>query len=166
LAPAILGVLIALFVSFVERKHMVNDITQLASPTLVFMLFCYFITLGIRTVLEMKWPALKTSSGWKDFLPVIPVIVGVLCAYIPKYPIPAVFIGSWASKGVWGFVGGALSTWGYGILQAVLKRMFGFDIGTMQKSVRPPQLVPPASAVVLPPVAPLPTVTAEPEKKP
>lgn len=129
------------------------DITQLASPTLLFMLFCYFVTLGIRKGFEMRWPKLKTSDGWTDFLPVIPVVLGTLFAYVPKYPIPPAFIGSWASKGMWGFVAGALSTWGYDILQAVFKRMFGFDIGTMQKSVRPPppgQPLPPTQIPALP----------------
>jgi hypothetical protein len=121
------------------------------SPTLVYMLFCYFVTLFFRKAMELKWPSLKVSEGWKDFLPTFPVIAGVLFAYIPKYPIPAVFIGSWTSKGIWGFVAGALSTWAYAILQAVFKRMFGFDISTFKRSV-PPAAV--AGAPALPPMPP------------
>lgn len=130
---------------------MSTDITQLLSPTLLFMLFCYFLTLGIRKGFELKWPNLKTSEGWKDFLPVLPVLVGFAFAYVPKYPIPAVFIASPWSKGMWGFVSGALSTWAFAILQAVFKRMFGIDIGTWNKSNHPgpvagtpPVVVPPA----------------------
>jgi hypothetical protein len=41
---------------------------------------------------------------------------------------------------MWGFVAGALSTWAYDILQSVFKRLFGFDIGTMQKSVPPKRM--------------------------
>lgn len=134
-----------------------NDITQLLSPTLLFMFFCYFITLGIRKAFELKWPKLKTSDGWTDFLPVLPVIIGTFAAYVPKYPIPAAFIGSMWSKGMWGFVAGALSTWAYAIMQAVFKRLFGFDISTWQKSVRPGPVSPPV-AVTVPATPPVPSV--------
>jgi hypothetical protein len=116
---------------------MSTDITQLLSPTLLYMLFCYFVTLFIRKGLELWKPRLKDNTEWRDFLPVLPVVIGIAFAYVPKYPIPAVFIASWASKGMWGFVTGALSTWAFAILQAVFKRMFGVDIGTWNKSIRP-----------------------------
>lgn len=130
---------------------MANDITQLMSPTLLFMLFCYFVTLGIRKVCESIWPALKPHEDWKLFLHVLPVFIGVAAAYAPKYPIPAAFIGSVYSKGMWGFVAGALSTYAYDIIQGVLKRLFGFDINTLKKSVPPG---PVAGAPALPPIPP------------
>lgn len=147
------------------------DITQLLSPTLLYLLFCYFVTLGIRKSAELKWPKLKTSDGWTDFLPVIPVVVGVLFAYVPKYPIPPVFIGSWASKGMWGFVAGACSTWSYMILQAFFKRVFGVDINLM-KSIRPaaPPRIDPMNIPTIPPPARMGALTTDApvttEKKP
>lgn len=134
---------------------MSTDLTQLLSPTLVYMLFCYFVTLFIRKSLELRWPSLKVNEGWKDFLPVLPVVIGMIFAYVPKYPIPPIFIGSAWSKGMWGFVTGALSTWAFAILQAVFKRMFGVDIGTWNRSVRPGP-VPDAAAVEIPAAAPVP----------
>jgi hypothetical protein len=137
---------------------MTNDITQLMSPTLLFMLFCYFITLGIRKGFELWKPSLAMSTIWTDFLPVIPVVVGTAIAYIPKYPIPAAFVGSIWSKGMWGFVAGALSTWAYAILQAVFKRLFGFDIGNLTRSGRPGP-VRGIAPIIVPPPPPLPTDT-------
>jgi hypothetical protein len=155
---------------------MANDITQLMSPTLLFMLWCYFVTLGIRRVCELKWPALTTTDAWTDILPVFPVVVGIACAYVPKYPIPAAFIGSVWSKGMWGAVAGALSTWAYDILQSVFKRLFGFDIGTMQKSLPPRKMASPPEMPRIPPPPPTgvnfeaqdistPATAADPEKK-
>lgn len=130
------------------------DLTQLLSPTFVYMLFCYFMTLAVRKGFERQWPKLKTSQGWTDFLPVIPVIFGVLFAYIPKYPIPPIFTSSQWSKAIWGFVVGAVSTWAYAILQAVFKRLFGVDINLMRSIRPPPAPLPPSMTVAtIPPPA-------------
>src|ERR1019366_2383894 len=147
------------------EKTMANDLTQLLSPTLIYMLFCYFVTLAIRKGIELKWPGVKVKEWWTDFLPALPVVIGFAFAYAPKYPIPAAFIASPWSKGMWGFVAGALSTWSYGIVQAVFKRMFGIDISTFSKSNRPGPVPGTTVVVVVPPHDQMPTVP-DVEKKP
>jgi hypothetical protein len=69
-----------------------------------------------------------------------------------------VFAVSWESKGIWGFVAGALSTWAYAILQAVFKRMFGFDISNFTRSGHPAALPGIAPVAVPPPAALPPTI--------
>jgi hypothetical protein len=128
---------------------MTTDISQLMSPTLVFMMFCYFLTLGLRRSFELGFPKLKDSTAWTAFLPILPVLVGTVIVFVPKYPIPPAFGVSPYAKAIFGFVAGALSTWAYAIIQAVLKRLFGFDINTFKRSV--PPVAGPTTTVNVPP---------------
>lgn len=105
------------------------DLSQLFAPTLVFMMACYFAAFGIRRMCELRWPRLTEKLDWADIvLPCLPVLLGVAFALIPKIPLPPAFVASFNAKVEFGFVAGAVSSWGYRIAKAVIKRLFGVDV--------------------------------------
>jgi hypothetical protein len=105
------------------------DITQLFAPTLLFALACYFASLGTRSFFQKVRPDLKGNFDWENFiLPILPIMYGAGFALIPKYPIPAAFIGSAWSKVFFGGMAGTLSGLIYKVMKAVVKRVFGVDV--------------------------------------
>lgn len=89
---------------------------------LFFCLFVWGIALVLRRIAESLFKTLKRKKYWNELLlPMLPVLVGVLTAFMAKqYPYPPPFNASLSARLFFGFVSGGASGYIYRIIKAFL----------------------------------------------
>jgi len=114
------------------------------------MLAIWFLTLGVRRVVEKSWPAVAAKTFWKDvLLPLLPIALGAGFAVV-MYKFP--FLDKLPSPGTrafYGCVAGGCSATLYRILKAVVKKTYGVELSVSPGPVAgtPAVEVPKADAV-------------------
>lgn len=110
---------------------MTIDLSSVPAGLLPMSIFCigvYFITLCLRSVIEVKWPGVTKWKGWKKVLRVTPVILGGVAALImKKYP----YLDTLPSAGtrfIFGCFGGGLASFAYLVFKAFVQKWFGVKV--------------------------------------
>jgi hypothetical protein len=104
----------------------------LSSQFLFFCLGIASLTFVIRKIVDyfLTLKGLKNNSFWNELLlPIMPVVLGVLCAYFAKkYPFTDVFAVSTSSRMNFGLVAGLLSGLVYRIIKGVMIQKLPINI--------------------------------------
>lgn len=119
-------------------------------PTVIFIVGIGAIVMLVRRIVERTAPRVIASTWWPEvFLPLFPVVLGVVIALVAKqYPYPEVFAKAASARAFYGLVGGFFSSKIYRLIWVAVKKYAiskGIDPNDL-KSVRPPNLPPPPSS--------------------
>lgn len=111
-------------------------------PTVIFIVGIGAIVLLVRRVVERLVPRVIITTWWPElFLPLLPVVLGVVIALVAKqYPYPEVFAKAGSARAFYGLVGGFFSSKIYRIIWVAVKKYAiskGIDPNDLQ-SMRPP----------------------------
>lgn len=79
--------------------------------TLLLCLFTYGLTFGVRSITESVFPSVERFHLWpKLILPLLPLLFGMVLAFVPGIPWPEMLGGSATAHAVYGFVCGMFSS--------------------------------------------------------
>lgn len=107
-------------------------------PMLIFCIGIYFITSVVRTIAEVKFPALTESKAWTKILRSVPPILGgVVAVVMNKYPFLDT-LPTWGTRFVYGCFGGGLASFAYLVLKAAVQKFFGVTVARELGTTDPP----------------------------
>lgn len=112
-------------------------------PMLIFCIGIYFLTRGVRTVLEIIHPKICTWPSWGKLLRTLPVLLGgVFGALMYKYPFLDT-LPTWGTRFVYGAFSGGVASFAYLVFKAAVQKFFGVTVAAQLGDSNIPPPMPP-----------------------
>lgn len=123
-----------------DLPELFNDLYKLIWPgTVLLCLWCYFLTFGLRRIVERLWTGAKPNWWWNEVvLYFLPMTIGAASAFPVRTLLPAMLTKA-STILIWGAVSGAMSSLVYNRARAIInKRLADAGVDVQLPDSKPP----------------------------